>query len=227
MRTPRPPRAAALSVLATVLVLAGCSADGDEPTDPAATEEPVEEDTAEPTPTEPEPTGTDDGADEPEPSPTATEEAAPPLEGEPGTEPATAEPDRGGMLAVTDVRVAAHDGFDRVVFDIAGDDGSIGWDVRYVEVPTSQGSGNEAEVDGAAYLAVSISGVALPPELPPDIEAFTEDVDGPADGTIVEVVHDSIYEGYHLFFVGVDTEAAYVVERLEDPQRLVIDLHHG
>lgn len=215
------------SVAAVLAVtLAGCIAEVEgEPSDPVVSEEPAPSE--EPSPAEPEPTATGDATDEPEPSPTASEEAAPPLEGTPGTAPAQAEPDGGGLLAVVDVRVAAHDDFDRVVFDIDGDDGTIGWDVRYVDVPTSQGSGEPAEVDGAAYLAVSISGVALPPDLPPDVEVFTDDVDGPADGTVVEVVHDSIFEGYHLFFVGLDAEAPYVVERLDDPQRLVIDLHHG
>ncbi|HSK24192.1 MAG TPA: hypothetical protein VK906_13485 [Egicoccus sp.] len=207
------------------VTLTGCIASREgEPSEPVVSEEPAPSE--EPDPSEPEPTSTDDATDEPEPSPTASEEAAPPLEGTPGTDPARAEPDGGGLLAVVDVRVAAHDGFDRVVFDIGGDDGTVGWDVRYVDVPTSQGSGEEAEVDGEAYLAVSISGVALPPDLPPDVEVFTDDVDGPADGTVVEVVHDSIFEGYHLFFVGLDAEAPYVVERLDDPQRLVIDLHH-
>ena len=74
---------------------------------------------------------------------------------------------------------------------------------------------------------MSISGVALPPDLPAGVEPFTDDVTGPADGAVVEVVHDSIFEGYHLFFVGLDAEAPYVVARLVDPQRLVIDLHHG
>lgn len=226
-RPMRTPRFLLATSLTAVVVLAGCTSDGDESPDAVGTEQPAEGDTADATPSDPESTETEEETDEPDPSPTATDDdGAPPLAGDPATDPAQADPDWGGMLAVSDVRVATHDGFDRVVFDIAGDDGGIGWDVRYVDVPTSQGSGNEAEVDGEAYLAVSISGVALPPELPPEIEAFTGEVEGPADGGVVEVVHDSIFEGYHLFFVGVDTEMPYVVERLEDPQRLVIDLHH-
>lgn len=211
------------------MAMTGCitSSEGG-PGEPVESEEPAPSEDSEPDepePTEPEPTATEDGED-PADEPTADEGAAP-LEGDPSTEPSQAEPDRGGTLAVTDVRVGAHDGFDRVVFEIAGEDGDVGWDVRYVDVPTSQGSGEEVAVAGNAYLSVSISGVALPPDLPPGVETFTDDVEGPADGIVVEVVHDSIFEGYHLFFVGLDTEAPYVVERLDDPQRLVIDLHHG
>jgi len=208
------------------VVLAGCTADGEgEPSDPLVSEDPAPTEGDDPEPTEPDTTATEEPEDEPSPAP--TDEGAPPLSGDPSTEPARSEPAWGGMLAVTEVRVATHDGFDRVVFGIDGDGGTVGWDVRYVDVPTSQGSGYEADVDGAAYLAVSISGVAIPPDLPPDIEVFTDEVDGPVGATIVEVVHDSIYEGYHLFFVGLDAEVPFVVALLDGPPRLVIDLHRG
>jgi len=73
------------------------------------------------------------------------------------------------VVAVTDVRMATHAGFDRVVFEIEGD-GLAGWDLRYVDEATAQGSGELIEVDGDAILAVALHNVTLPPELPEGID---------------------------------------------------------
>ncbi len=146
------------------------------------------------------------------------------LEGETTTGPASADGEF-GVLAVTDVRTATHDGFDRVVFQLEGE-GIVGWDVRYVDEATSQGSGQPIEVAGDAILAVSLSNLTLPPELPDDIVRWDE---GRLEGTgvvVQEVVEDTIFEGIQSFFVGLDGERAFLIERFEDPQRVVIDLPH-
>jgi hypothetical protein len=44
---------------------------------------------------------------------------------------------------------------------------------------------------------------------------------------VLEVVEDTIFEGIHTFFAGTDEEHPFLVERLDDPQRVVIDVHHG
>lgn len=40
------------------------------------------------------------------------------------------------------------------------------------------------------------------------------------------MVDDTIFEGIHLLYVGLDDEVPYRIERFEGPQRIVIDLVH-
>jgi len=163
----------------------------------------------------------DEDADDVEPVAESGDTAPSEAEGEsPGT-------DQDGHplpQAVTDVRVASHDGFDRVVFELESDGGTPGWFLEYDD-PTAQGSGNPVEVDGDAWLTVLVQPVTLPPDLPPGIQTWEGDpIDGPDGGLVQEVVGGSVYEGYHQFFVGLDERRPFAVERLEDPPRVVIDI---
>lgn len=217
----------AVATAAAALIAAACAPQEDPDVEEVVTE-PVEEPT-EP-PEEPaEPTEPVEAPEEPtEEAPADDEEVAGDaamLEGDASADPATAEGEI-GVLAVTDVRVATHEGFDRVVFQLEGD-GLVGWDVRYVDEATSQGSGEPIEVEGDAVLAVSLSNITLPPDLPDDIERWDEDrVDGTGD-VIAAVVEDTIFEGIQTFFAGLDEERPFLIERFEDPQRVVIDIPHG
>ncbi len=132
-----------------------------------------------------------------------------------------------GLLAVTDVRIGAHDGFDRVTFELEGD-ATAGWFVAYEDEPTSQGSGRPVDVAGDAYLGVALRNISLPPELPDDVDRFDEERrDGPAGAEqVVEVVADTIFEGIQLFYVGVEEKTSYRIDRLEEPKRVVIDVLH-
>jgi hypothetical protein len=112
------------------------------------------------------------------------------------------------------------------VFETEGD-GVPGWFVEYGDA-TAQGSGDPVEVEGEVTLRVAIDMVTLPPDLPEGIEVWDGDrLDGPPGGVALEVVEDTIFEGYHTFFVGVDEERPFLVDRFEDPQRVVIDVFHG
>lgn len=149
-----------------------------------------------------------------------------PLAGDPALEPRE-EAGTAGTLAVTDVRIGRHDGFDRVVFDLAGD-GQAGWFVEYVDEAVEQGRGRTIEVEGDATLQVAIRNVTLPPELPDDIEVWDDErVAAPDGGTVLEVVDDSIFEGQHVVFVGTTGEHGFLIERFEDPQRVVLDIFDG
>lgn len=150
---------------------------------------------------------------------------ASPVAGPATTEQSTAEPD-GWPLAVTDVRVGTHDSFDRLVFEIAGD-GDAGWLVEYVDDPRSQGSGHPVDVDGDAVLRVALRGIAYPDDAPEEPDDGPERIQPEGTGAIVEVLQDVLYEGYQDVFVGLDAERPYRVERLTDPQRVVIDLETG
>src|SRR5699024_7969802 len=76
----------------------------------------------------------------------------------------TARPAAPSMLLVESVRVAGHEGFDRVVFDLAGD-GEPGWFIDYTTSPKQQGSGSPVEFPGSVALNVNIDGTAYPFEL--------------------------------------------------------------
>jgi hypothetical protein len=228
-------------------VLAACGddqPDGPQPGDPIEGEDGTQE-----PPTEPEhdddPDADADDADdgrEPadtEPDDTATDDdaAADPegdqvqvLAGEPTVDETQDGIDGGGRLAVTDVRVATHDGFDRVVFEVDGE-GDVGYWLRYATdgVATSQGKGEPIETAGDAALEVAIHGVAYPFDLPEGVEPRDGDgVAGPEGGIVTEVVDDTIFEGIQLFVVGLDAEHGYLVDVFDDPQRVVVDsVHEG
>lgn len=132
-----------------------------------------------------------------------------------------------GLKGVTDVRAGEHVFFDRVVFEIAGE-GEVGWRMDYVDQAIEPGTGDPVEVAGDAILEVMLTGVAPPPDLPEDIEIWDVDrLEGLEQSAITEVVNSVIFEGRHTFFVGVDEVLPFAVERLSDPQRVVIDVFRG
>jgi hypothetical protein len=148
-----------------------------------------------------------------------------PLSGTASTADRSAEP-TGSLLTVTDVRVGTHDGFDRITFEIAGD-GEPGWRVGYEDEPVGDASGLPVEVAGSTALRVVLVGMALPGDEAEGATTFLDDVAGPQGGIALEVVNDSIFEGHHTFFVGLDERVPFRLARLPDPTRVVIDLVHG
>lgn len=142
------------------------------------------------------------------------------------TRPDTGEAEGPGPTSVAEVVTAGHgEGFDRVVFDIVGD-GFAGWDVRYVDAATSQGSGAPVAVAGEAVLQVRLNNIGYPA----DVNGPTYDGPDrirPHDTTAIrEIVNDTIYEGEHVFFIGVADELPFRVFRLDGPQRVVVDVRH-
>lgn len=225
---------AAAFAAAAALLLAGCTSfGGDEHANDGLPDEsspaPIVSEPAEPTPSDTETTedpGTGSGT--PEPGATATETAAgPPFAA--NTEPDTAEPTGEGetFLSVTNVRVAEHDGYDRVVFDLDGKgSGQPGWRVEYVDQATDDGSGHAVQVDGDAILRVSISGTATP--MDSGVEEFSGDRIEPDDTESVdEIVYRYWFEGYTTAFLGIDDgEQPFRVFLLENPTRVVVDVQH-
>lgn len=230
----------ALTAVAAALLLAGCTgttgADqagtGESDPDPIASAPPSDDATA---------GGTDNGSDggapgteDPDddgaadPADPATEAAAgPPFPA--NTRPDTAEPTGEGetFLSVTDVRVGAHDGYDRVVFDLDGTgSGRPGWRVEYVDQASDDGSGHAVQVDGDAILRVSLSGTATPTDS--GVEEFSGDRIEPEDTESVdEIVYRYWFEGYTTAFLGVDEgERPFRVFLLENPTRVVVDVQH-
>ena len=239
-RSHRRSRDAVAGLLAGVLLLAACGDDaaspepgpieeaGDQADDPQADDPQAddEERLDEPGDTDDADDTTAEVGDEPDDNDHPDGDAAE-LDTDASTEESRDEGAIDGFLAVTDVRVGAHDGFDRVTFELEGE-ATAGWFVAYEDEPTSQGRGEPIDVDGDAYLGVALRNISLPPELPDEVDRFDEERhDGPNGAEqVVEVVADTIFEGIQLFYIGVEEPTSYRIDRLEDPQRVVIDVLH-
>jgi hypothetical protein len=125
-------------------------------------------------------------------------------------------------LTVTAVRAAAHEGFDRVVFELSGT-GTPGWSVEYVDAPSAQGSGAAIDVPGAAYLGVSLQGTSYP------YDSGAEEVARgavPVSGTDVVqgVFYDATFEGTSAAVIGTATRAPFRVYSLTGPSRVVVEV---
>lgn len=200
---------AGLAVLG--LVLAGCGDDGEPTVTTSPTGQPSPSPTASPSPTEADP-----------PSPAETE-PGPPFTA--NTERDTGEAAGPNPIAVTDVRTSRQDGFDRVVFVVEGD-GEAGWDAQYDDDPRQQGSGDPVDVEGGAVLSVVITNTSYPFDLA--AEPLLEDPGLPSGlGTVRDIVNDTIFEGQHAFFVGVDERTAFRVRRGTDGNVILEVIHPG
>ncbi len=160
--------------------------------------------------------------------PTGSLPAPPPPAPQPfpaDTRPDTGPPGGPGPTSVSDVEVARHVGFDRLVFHISGD-GSAGWNVRYVQAAHSQGSGEPVEVRGSAVLEVTLTNIGYPDDVAGPRYEGPRRI-RPADTEAIrEIVNDNVYEGRHVFFVGTVRQLPFRVFRLDGPQRVVLDIQH-
>lgn len=220
--------ALAATVTAAALTLAGCgqaAEPGEEDpgqttptstvTATASAEEPVSEEVTSEEATSPEETETP-APTESETTPTETLEPLVPL-GEPDLEAESAEGEVSDGLGVSGVRLGAHPGFDRVVFDLSGA-GHPGWDVDYTDAPVQQGSGLPIEFDGQSALVVRLHGVTGHEEL-----AHVESAGG-----VVNEVHPGMnHHGTLQAVIALDEELPYSVQVLEEPSRIVVDVVGG
>jgi hypothetical protein len=126
-------------------------------------------------------------------------------------------------LFVTDAEAGEHETGDRVTFTLEGDDGQVGWEIRYTDDPVAHGSGEPVEVEGEAVLEVILTGVTYS-EDPDDTWADAISVEG--DG-IVEVESVSTYEGRYQVFIGTTGLNWFDADRVDGPERAFIDVAHG
>lgn len=138
-------------------------------------------------------------------------------------DPDTAEPQAGsGPTVVTALRVARQDGFDRVVFEVSGT-AVPGWDVRYVDEATSDGTGAAIDVGGADQLRVVLVGTDAPYEA--DVaEVARGGVPGQDTEVVQEVWYDATFEDTSLAYVGTDGQAPFRVYALTGPSRVVVEV---
>ncbi len=214
--------AAVLTALALSTSLAACGDDGTDDLAPtAATSTPTES----PVPTL-SPTSAPESSGPPTATVTATATAA--EDDAPADFPSapalSEQAPSGGPLSVTAVRVARQDGYDRVVFELAGQDaGQAGWRVQYDDDPRADGSGDPVDVEGDAALHVIVSGTGYP------MDTGQEEVAGdpalPGDLTVVrDVVLGGVFEGQFEAFIGTSGTTPFRVFRLGDPERVVVDV---
>jgi len=156
--------------------------------------------------------------------------SAPPTSTGPAADEATTDPKEGpavgdGVALLTDVRAARNAGFDRLVFEFAGDD-LPQWRVQYAEGPfTEDGSGNPVEVEGDFFLEVHMEGgTGFDGET--GQETYTGPAAVPGRGTVrvVEVVRTGDFEAVMNWIVGTNRGVPFRVTTLTEPSRLVIDL---
>ena len=123
-------------------------------------------------------------------------------------------------VIVTGLRVAAHEGYERVVVDLAGP--GAGWQARYVDTPTGQGKGDPIEIAGNAFLQVDVTGVSIP-VTDADYAAYYEGGQQ-VSGTSVHAIYESTFEGRAQFIIGVDSVEPFYIFALDNPSRIVIDI---
>lgn len=123
----------------------------------------------------------------------------------------------GGLAQLTDARAGDHDDFDRFVLELPGE--PIGWQVEWVDDPRHP-SGEPVDVRGDAHLTVHVTATA---------NWGDGDYDGPdrvaIDGDVAtEAVLTEDFEGMLTWVVGLQREAPFAVDVLDDPQRFVLDV---
>jgi hypothetical protein len=160
----------------------------------------------------------------------------PSVEAQPET-PVVCEPQTGGddgvFTNLTDVRVGAHDGFDRIVFEFeepkpnpGGHGGIPFYEIRQARPPfTQDASGLPVDVFGDAFVHIVMQG------------SGGYDFDGnptyagsrtltPGFGTLAQAVQTGDFEATMSWVLGLSRATCWQVQELHDPDRLVIDFHH-
>lgn len=168
--------------------------------------------TGQPTPVQP--STAPPGTLRPEPS------ASQPKAGPTNTKPITVRRD-GEPALVTAVRYAAHPGFDRVVIDFKDD--IPGYRIEWVEALVQDGSGDEIDVDGGAYLHI-----LLQPANAHDDKGRQTWKGGPIYparlANITHVVRTGDFEAHVGVGLVLARRAGFEVKEQPKPNRLVIDV---
>lgn len=136
-----------------------------------------------------------------------------------------------GNGVLTAVRIAEHDGYDRIVFEFGDELGDIdinngvpAYRIEYIDGPAvACGSGNEVQPEGSAILQVSLPGTYVydPETGEPTIEQrmYGEDYN-----VIFEAQEICAFEADSTWAIGTGGEAPFRVYELSNPTRLVIDV---
>jgi hypothetical protein len=126
------------------------------------------------------------------------------------------------QVTQTDVRVGEHDGYDRMVFEFAGDD-LPGYRIEYVSAAAQCGSGMNVPLQGSAILEVSFNNTVAH-----DLSGPTVVNSNPTPGfpMLKELRGVCDFEGIVQWAAGVGSMQPFRVFELSSPTRLVIDVRH-
>jgi hypothetical protein len=140
------------------------------------------------------------------------------------TSPSAVQLSAGSLAILRDVRVDAHEGFDRLVFDF-GARSMPNYEVQYVASPQHQcGSGEEVRLEGGAWLSVKLQ----PAQAHDDAGAATvaERDRAPALPAVRQLRLTCDFEGQVEWIAGLRSQQGYRVMMLQQPNRLVVDVRH-
>ncbi|MFF6781157.1 hypothetical protein [Streptomyces sp. NPDC012510] len=135
-----------------------------------------------------------------------------------------------GAVPLADVRTGRHDCYDRIVFDVPGGGGHLGYFVRYVDRLHQDGSGNHIPVNGGAILEIRLAAPSYDPET--GGVAYPGEVAKPLPGVSVsgyrtfrDTRFAGSFEGETQIGLGVRARLPFRVLQLSD--RLVVDVAHS
>jgi hypothetical protein len=126
-----------------------------------------------------------------------------------------------GVATLTDVRAAAHPGFDRVVFTLATE--APGYHVEYVDRPAyTCGSGEALYLEGDAWLLVRLTPAQAHTDAgEPTVAERRRRFDLPV---LREAALTCDFEADVTWVLGLSSPGGYSVTELEGPSRLVVDM---
>lgn len=194
-------------LLALAVGLTGCGGDVEDEPRAATTTSTTERSTTSSSTTTSSPTSTTrpfDGSVDPVTAPSAT--------------------DRTALL--TDVAVTSDGGVDRIELTFADAAGAPGVDVRYVDRVVADGSGEQVDVEGEAFLQIRLepsASVDLRGEEPIRTYEGPDRVRGDTT-SVTEVVRVGDFEGVLTWAAGTRSRAPFRVLQLLDPARVVVEV---
>lgn len=125
---------------------------------------------------------------------------------------------------LVDVRSGVHEGYDRVVFEYAGD-GVPSWRGEYTDSAAELGRGEPIEVAGEHILEINVNGPSWAPEDPPQDELPSQEYyERDTGGAFEEIFIQGPFEAHSQYLIGLDQERPFQVQLFEDPTRLVVDI---
>ncbi|EKU94502.1 hypothetical protein [Actinobaculum massiliense] len=127
----------------------------------------------------------------------------------------------GTMVEIASSRVAAHDGFDRVVVEYKGA-GNLGWHAGWDAQAITDGRGEAVDMPGKRFLEVTVANVNIPTDLTDLPEIQPANLGGAKAVAGVQV--DFPFEGMHMLHIGADKDRPFRVQVLQNPTRLVVDI---
>jgi hypothetical protein len=128
-----------------------------------------------------------------------------------------------GSALLRAVRSARHDGFDRIVFEFAGE--LPGYVISYIDPVRQCGSGDAVALAGTAWLSLRFEPAAAHTE--EGVATVTERSRSPGLPSVVDLRLICDFEAQVEWVAGVRERLEYRVITLREPARIVVDVRHA